>query len=74
MATVTLCAEIELGGVRYTYHYGIPARSWEVADEHMREAFREGAREKLAQHLAETLPITITVREPAAGARQDGEA
>lgn len=69
MASVVLRAEIEIGGVNYTHHYGIPARSWAVADEHMREAFREGAREGLAQHLAETLPITITVVEVEA---QDG--
>lgn len=69
MATVVLHAEIEIGGVHYTHHYGIPARSWAVADEHMREAFREGARERLAQHLAETLPVTITVVDVEA---QDG--
>lgn len=63
MATVVLSAVIELDGVRYSHQYGIPARSWEVADEHMREAFREGAREGLGRHLAESLPITITVIE-----------
>jgi hypothetical protein len=63
MATVALTAVIEIGGVRYSHTYGVPARSWAVADEHMRDAFRQGAREGLAQHLAETLPITITVTE-----------
>ncbi|MFE2712276.1 hypothetical protein ACFXKI_09865 [Streptomyces mirabilis] len=61
MATVAITAVIELDGVRYSHTYGIPARSWAVADEHTREVFREGAREGLGQHLAETLPITITV-------------
>ncbi|MBE4796159.1 hypothetical protein [Streptomyces caniscabiei] len=60
MATFVIRAEIEIDGVRYTHHYGIPARSWEVADDVMRAAFREGARDGLAQHLAETLPIKIT--------------
>ncbi|MEU0992290.1 hypothetical protein [Streptomyces sp. NPDC005953] len=55
-----LRAEITLGGVRYTSHYAIPARSWDIADEHMRQAFRDAARQQLAEHLAETLPITIT--------------
>lgn len=55
-----LRAEIEIDGVRYTYHHAMPARSWEVADEVTREAFRAGAREGLAQHLAASLPITIT--------------
>lgn len=57
---VVLRAEIEIDDVRYSHHYAIPARSWEIADDHMREAFRELAREKLGRHLAETLPITIT--------------
>ena len=61
MPTMIICAEIELDGVRYSHHYGIPARSWEVADEHMREAFREGARDGLGQHLAASLPVKITV-------------
>lgn len=63
MAAVALTAVIELDGVRYSHTYGVPARSWAVADEHMRDAFRQGACEGLAQHLAETLPITITVTE-----------
>lgn len=61
---VTLRAEIELDGVRYSHHYAIPARSWEVADDVMRQAFRDGAREGLGQHLAETLPVTVTVTDP----------
>ena len=61
MATVAITAEIEIDGVRYSHTYGIPARSWAVADEHMRKVFRDGAREGLAQHLAATLPIEITV-------------
>jgi len=57
---VVLRAEIELGDVRYSHHHAIPARSWEVADDDTREVFRDQARERLGQHLAETLPITIT--------------
>ncbi|MEV0779219.1 hypothetical protein [Streptomyces sp. NPDC050428] len=55
-----LRAEIEIGGVRYTTHYAVPARSWEIADEHMRQTMRDVAREQLAQHLAATLPIVVT--------------
>ncbi|MFJ6319682.1 hypothetical protein ACIQJW_26730 [Streptomyces californicus] len=45
---VVIRAEIEIGEVRYSAHYAVPARSWEIADEHMRQAMRDGARQQLA--------------------------
>ncbi|MFJ9985345.1 hypothetical protein ACIQUD_15155 [Streptomyces globisporus] len=67
---VVIRAEIEIGDTRYTAHYAVPARSWEIADEHMRQTMRDGARQQLADHLAAELPITITTETtpaPAAG-------
>ncbi|MFD3955877.1 MULTISPECIES: hypothetical protein [Streptomyces] len=67
---VVIRAEIEIGDVRYSTHYAVPARSWEIADEHMRQTMRDGARQQLADHLAAELPITITnytTPAPAAG-------
>jgi hypothetical protein len=61
MATVGIAAAIEIDGVRYSHHIAVSARSWQVADETTREAFRERARDGLGEHLAATLPIEVTV-------------
>lgn len=57
---VTLLAETEINGVRYTHHTAISASAWHIADETTKNAFRDLARQRLAEHLAGQLPITIT--------------